>query len=121
MKKLLLHIILFSYAIVIFKPALPYLMDAVNHLVFFKQHMATVHLENGKYHLHAEVSKNAKEDNTAKNLPSFKKENTSTDHAFFTTKTDEVIAITIGNDFTMLANDNLAAANVQHDYPPPRF
>lgn len=121
MKRLLLHIILFSYAIVMFKPAFPYLKDAVNHLVFYKQHMATVHFENGKYHVHAEVSKNAKEENSTKNIPTSKKENTSTDHTLFIGKTEKVVTNIIGKNFTMLANNNLSAGNVQYNFPPPRI
>ena len=67
MKKLLLYIVLCSYAIVMVKPALPYVQDVIGHILFYKQHMATVHFEDGKYHVHKEVAKNAKEENSNKN------------------------------------------------------
>ena len=121
MKKLLLHIILFSYAIVMFKPAFPYLKDAVNHLVFYKQHMATVHFENGKYHVHAEITKNAKEDNSNKTVPSSKKENTSTDHIAFTEKTNKPITAIFFKNFKVPASYDLADGNLQYNYPPPRI
>ncbi len=121
MKNLLLHIILFSYAIVMFKPAFPYLKDAVNHLIFYKQHMATVHFENGKYHVHAEVTKNAKEDNSNKSLPSSKKENTSTDHIVFTQKINELTTAIILKKCKVTSSDDLADGNLQYNYPPPRI
>ena len=36
------------------KPAIPYVSDAVSHVLWYNEHMATVHLENGKYHVHKE-------------------------------------------------------------------
>jgi hypothetical protein len=120
MKKLLLHIVLFSYAIVMFKPAFPYIKDAVNHLVFYKQHMATVHFENGKYHVHAEVAKNVQEDNSNKNIPSSKKEITSTDHIVIINKELSHITILSSNKYPLPANDDLLAGNTAYNYPPPR-
>ena len=121
MKQLLLHIILFSYAIVMFKPAFPYLKDAVNHLVFYKQHMATVHFENGKYHVHTEVAKNAAEDNSTKNIPTSKKENTATDHVFFINKINEDYIIKICKKYILPANNFLPEEDVENNYPPPRI
>jgi hypothetical protein len=121
MKKLLLHIILFSYAIVMFKPTFPYIKDAVNHLVFYKQHMATVHYENGKYHVHAEVAKNAKEDNSNKNIPSSKKENTSTDHIVIIHKAVAFITVFASHKYSLPASNDLLAGNIQYNYPPPRI
>ncbi|MCY7291167.1 MAG: hypothetical protein LH615_03195 [Ferruginibacter sp.] len=121
MKKLLLHIILFSYAIVMFKPLFPYVKDAVNHLVYYKQHMATEHVENGKYHVHVEVTKNAKEENSNKSIPTSKKENTSTDHIVFIAKTNDRISILISQKYIGLAGINLSAGNLDSNYPPPRI
>lgn len=73
MKKLLLHIILFSYAIVMFKPAFPYLNDVIAHALFLQQHMATVHFENGKYHVHAEVNKELQNQSPSKDADLQKK------------------------------------------------
>ncbi len=121
MKQLLLHIILYSYAIVMFKPAFPYVKDAVNHLVFYKQHMATVHFENGKYHVHAEVTKNAAEDNSTKSIPTSKKDNTTTDHVVFADTTDAAVTNVILKKYTTQAPINLAAGNLHYHYPPPRI
>ena len=40
-------------------------MDVFEHTFFKMQHMATVHFENGHYHLHAELETINKEENTA--------------------------------------------------------
>ena len=104
-----------------FKPAFPYLNDVVAHALFLQQHMATVHFENGKYHVHAEVTKNAKEDNSNKSLPSSKKENTSTDHIIFTSKSNSVISLLIVKKYLHAANNILCVGNVECNYPPPRI
>ncbi len=121
MKKLLLHIILFSYAIVMFKPVFPYVGDFIGHVLFYKKHMATVHYENGKYHVHAEVAKNTQEDNSNKNIPSSKKEVTSTDHIVIINKEVAHIIILSSNKYPLPANDDLLAGNTTYNYPPPRI
>jgi hypothetical protein len=121
MKKLLLHIILFSYAIVMFKPVFPYVEDFIGHVLFYKQHMATVHYENGKYHVHAEVAKNTKEDSQNKNTSSSKKENTSSDHIIFINKVQETTITIVSHKYSSLTKSNLLAGNLSYNYPPPRI
>ena len=79
MKKIILHIALLSYTLVILKPALPYVSDFVGHVFFYTQHMATVHIENGKMHIHKEIVDNAKKEASQKELPSAKKQNSVND------------------------------------------
>lgn len=43
------------------KPVMPLLQDKVAHQLFFAQHIKVVHNENGKQHVHYELSKEAKE------------------------------------------------------------
>lgn len=62
------------------KPLLPYVRDGIAHIFFYAQHMATVHYENGKLHVHKEVMDNAKQEASQKELPSAKKENATGDH-----------------------------------------
>ncbi len=122
MKKLLLHIILFSYAIVMFKPAFPYVEDFIGHVLFYKQHMAAVHYENGKYHVHAEVAKNTKEDNSDKSTSSSKKQNTSIDHIVVVTPATETnVVVTSIHKYPLHSNHNLLAGNLSYNYPPPRI
>ncbi len=37
------------------RPLLPVLQDVVAHTFFKMQHMATIHFENGNYHLHTDL------------------------------------------------------------------
>jgi len=52
MRKALLYILLFSYGTVIIKPVMPSLSDLVAHIFWYSHHMATIHYEHGKYHVH---------------------------------------------------------------------
>jgi hypothetical protein len=122
MKKLLLYIILFSYAIVMFKPAFPYVEDFIGHVLYYKQHMATVHYENGKYHVHAEIAKNTKEDNPNKSTSSSKKQITSIDHIVLITSATETNVVTINtHKYPLPGNHHLLAGNPSYNYPPPRI
>jgi hypothetical protein len=71
MKKLFLHIILISYTALLFKPVMPYVNDFISHAFFYAKHMATVHMENGQYHVHFEAAENSKQEkNEGSNTPS---------------------------------------------------
>lgn len=80
MKKTALYILLFAYSTVIIKPVVPHISDAVAHIFYYSQHMATVHYENGKLHVHKEIIDNTKKDDPAKESPSSKKENSANDY-----------------------------------------
>ncbi|MEO5681069.1 MAG: hypothetical protein ABIQ88_00445 [Chitinophagaceae bacterium] len=60
MKKALLYLLLFSYITIICKPVLPSLSDGIAHIFWYTDHMATVHYEHGKYHVHNEYKDAAK-------------------------------------------------------------
>lgn len=55
MKKEFATFLLLCYALVLFKPVVPVLADAFAHIFMEERHTATVHFENGRYHLHLEV------------------------------------------------------------------
>lgn len=55
MKKEFATFLLLCYALVLIKPVLPVLADAFAHVFMEDRHTATVHFENGRYHLHLEV------------------------------------------------------------------
>lgn len=119
MKKAALYFLLFSYAMVILKPVTPYVSDAVAHIFYYSQHMATVHYENGKMHVHREIVNNAKEDQPVREIPASKKENSTTDHTSLQQKLSiQVLPVNISYHIpftTSLLNNYLAA-----EYPPPR-
>ena len=64
-KRLFIYTILFVYAAVQLKPLTAVINDALAHTFWKVQHMATVHLENGHYHLHNELKKISEEDKSS--------------------------------------------------------
>jgi hypothetical protein len=119
MKQVALYIILFSYSMVMLKPVVPYINDAIAHIFYYTQHMATVHYENGKYHVHREVMDNAKKEASQKEIPTSKKDNSTTDHTSFQQKeipTDLSVhtLYPIGGTTALLCN------YLAGEYPPPR-
>ena len=119
MKQIALYIVLFSYSMVMLKPVSPYISDAVAHIFYYTQHMATIHYENGKYHVHKELVDNAKKNNPAKETSDSKKENSASDHIATQQKqTAPVLPANISYQFlsaSKLINNYLAG-----EYPPPR-
>ena len=71
MRKALLYLLLFAYTIIICKPLLPAVSDCIAHIFWYSEHMATVHYEHGKYHVHYENVNEAKKGYPEKdsNLP----------------------------------------------------
>ena len=65
MKKALLYLLLFSYTVIICRPVLPSVADAMAHIFWYSAHMATVHYEHGKYHVHYEYRQAAKKESPA--------------------------------------------------------
>lgn len=58
--KALVMMLFFIYALGLIKPVLPLIKDVLAHTFFKTSHMAAVHYENGRYHLHMELSEEAK-------------------------------------------------------------
>lgn len=68
LKRTLLYALLFFYLAVQLKPVTAIVQDFIAHTFFKMQHMATIHYENGKYHLHTELETISKEESgTTKN------------------------------------------------------
>lgn len=76
----MLYIILFAYSSMMCKPVLPYLNDLIAHTLFYQFHMATVHFENGKLHVHKEVMKETAAENDKNKPVQLKKDNLQSDH-----------------------------------------
>ena len=119
MKKPILYIVLLSYTVVILKPALPYVSDFIGHVFFYAQHMATVHIENGKMHIHKEIMDNAKKAASQKELPSSKKENSANDHISLQQK-ESIPGSGLKKLFQLPAASTLLYNYLPGDYPPPR-
>ncbi len=101
------------------KPVLPYVSDFVNHVFFYTQHMATVHIEDGKMHVHKEIVDNTKKAASQKEIPAAKKENTTTDYISFQQKESITISI-LNRVFQIPVSTALQLNYLPGDYPPPR-
>ena len=73
MKKVLIYLILFSYTITLVRPTVPFFADVIAHTFWYSQHIATVHFENGKYHVHYQYLNEAE-----KSFPGKKPHNSKT-------------------------------------------
>jgi hypothetical protein len=104
---------------VMLKPVSPYISDAVAHIFYYTQHMATVHYENGKLHVHQEIVNNAKKNGPAKESPASKKENSATDHISLQQK-QALQAIAVNKTYPITASANLLINYLAGEYPPPR-
>ena len=119
MKKLILYILLLSYTIVVLKPVLPYVGDVIGHVFFYAQHMATVHIENGKMHIHKEIMDNAKKEASQKELPSAKKENSANDHISLQQK-ESIPDTRLKKLYLIPFTSALLYNYLPGEYPPPR-
>ena len=62
MKKQFAILLLLCYSLALIKPLVPAVSDFVSHTYWKSEHLATVHFENGKYHLHIDMEKAGKHD-----------------------------------------------------------
>ena len=101
------------------KPVSPYISDTVAHIFYYTQHMATVHYENGKLHVHKEIEDNAKKNEPAKESNSSKKENSANDHISLQQK-QSIQALMVNKSYQIPASANLLTNYLAGEYPPPR-
>ncbi len=120
MKKIALYIMLFSYAVIIIKPVVPYVADAVAHVFYYSQHMATIHYENGKLHVHKEVIDQNKQSQKQAETPASKKDNSITDHINITDK-NTVNTVVNSSEYSLSLAASIPKQYLQGDFPPPRI
>jgi len=63
-KKIFMQFLLCVYVLALVRPLAPAVNDFLGHHFWKTEHLSTVHYENGKYHLHIELAKNANENRT---------------------------------------------------------
>ena len=83
MKCILSYFLLFAYATIMIKPAIPTIADAFAHLLQYSDHIATVHHDHGEYHVHYEYLEAAKNNPSQENSTkpsSFKKCSNEDEH-----------------------------------------
>ena len=120
MKRIALYIVLLAYSMVMLKPASPYIKDIFAHVFYYSKHMATVHYEHGKMHVHYEVMDNAKKEASHEEQPASKKQNTTADHTGL--QQNEIASPwLVGNIFQLPLTAVLQFNYLPADYPPPRL
>jgi hypothetical protein len=60
-KKQVAILLLVCYSLALAKPLVPVVSDFLAHTFWKSEHLATVHYENGKYHVHLDIEKAGKE------------------------------------------------------------
>ena len=83
--------------------------------------MATMHYENGKYHVHYQTAKEAKEDSSNKTpSSSSKKDSSANDHVLIASKENGLIGDYKEVDYISFATPSLINGTFKNNYPPPR-
>jgi hypothetical protein len=120
MNKALLYLLLFSYTTIICKPILPSFSDCIAHIFWYAEHMATVHYEHGKYHVHYEQANEAKKGYPEKdaNLP--KTEVSVSEHMIAAEQYDFTLAAVITPTHYLLTAAYIPHAHLHTDFPPPK-
>jgi hypothetical protein len=80
------YILIGIYAFALLRPVMPVVNDAIAHIFFEMEHLATVHYENGKYHIHLELEQLAEDTN----IPNETQQTLSFDSLFYHLKTESV-------------------------------
>lgn len=69
MLKALTYLLVIAYISLLVKPVMPYFFDALAHMLWKYEHIATVHKEKGNYHLHYELVNSAEKKDTGTTIP----------------------------------------------------
>ena len=118
MRNALLYLLLFSYSTIVLKPVFPTIADTVAHIFWYSEHMATVHFENGKYHVHLEYQQAAKNTPAGKDAALLKAFPDS-DHIinYFSYCFETPVLIT---GVSLHPSSLFLSAIPDRNYPPPR-
>ena len=119
MKKALLYLLMVTYALDVIKPTLPFVYDAVAHAIFYQHHITSVHMVNGKQHVHHEFVQAAKKENSGNNSSSLKKIIPTEDHLFlpFYYKPPTAIFVELRFKAKII---NLSLRSISTNFPPPK-
>jgi hypothetical protein len=120
MKKVFIYLLFFSYTTMLLKPVMPSVADLLAHTFWYSHHMATVHFENGKYHVHYQYMEESKKNFPEKNSHFLKNETTANDHLASNNEYDFSMHIILSNHFTS-TSACLPNTGLTSDYPPPRI
>ncbi|MCW3071700.1 MAG: hypothetical protein JWO44_1590 [Bacteroidetes bacterium] len=69
-KKAVVYALLCIYGFALLKPVMPLANDIIAHTFYKMEHLATVHFENGKYHVHQELAAAEQQQHSKGDVPS---------------------------------------------------
>ncbi len=120
MKKALLYLLLFSYSAIVLKPVFPTIADTVAHIFWYSEHMATVHYEHGKYHVHYEYEQAAKNSQPDKDAALLKSAFAS-EHLILPDIQQPLPFTSVVKNAFSLFDSSIASVHLYGDYPPPKI
>ena len=100
------------------KPVMPYVMDITAHILFFHDHMMTVHAHHGKYHVHAELAEAAKNDQADKSTSTVKKDRFENDQLL--TEIPHLITPAVSIKWPVIFSLPTAFSYTNQHFPPPK-
>jgi hypothetical protein len=120
-KYFFVYLLVFVYSFALIKPILPIVSDFMAHTFYKLEHTASVHYENGKYHLHAELKTEAIADkNLSKQNSSTIKYETLQHHIFTKNLKFFSFGSILKNNF-FSSNQSTLVAHLELPTPPPKI
>ena len=120
MKIFLSYLLLCIYATIMIKPVMPTIADSFAHILNYSEHIATVHYEDGKYHVHHEYIEAAKK-NSHGDIPynnTLKKTDSSNEHIMLMTLPGLSTPAVPQDHLNSIAR-YLPVISLQDDFRPP--
>lgn len=100
---------------------MPFMQDVVAHIFFYTKHIASVHKENGRFHVHFEVKESSsKEKNKENQVPSTQKNNPANEYAVMAEKNQMGDWENERLNYLPLSNYLLPDGTLKLADPPPR-
>ena len=120
MKKGIVYIVLIAYVALLCKPVMPYVADEIAHAFWYSQHMATIHVENGKYHVHKQVVEESKKATPNKDIELLKKYSSESEYLIFSiASTSQKYTLVNDKKFTGVIF-SICNQVLDIDAPPPK-
>lgn len=120
-RKLIVYSLMIFYVAFQLRPLTVVISDVLAHTFFRVQHMATIHYENGKYHVHADLKAIADEERCSgkENQATLKKTSESPLHTINTFRVQfDSVFLTL--TASLVAAPGILPGCKQIEVPPPR-
>jgi hypothetical protein len=121
-KSLSIYLLLLVYAAAQLKPLTAVINDVLAHTFWKVEHMATIHYENGHYHLHNELKTIAEDDknSTQEKVPSSEKSNETNSNQLVHELNFDLLIPMIYVSPIIDPKQNIVSGFSQINSPPPK-